>query len=443
MAITLLPNVEELTWEEAQKTVIKGGSELYKILNGIDPGKKYTFIRVRYPFGAIILHDDEIYLPFDRNHSIPLSDPEIPTSIKEKLGYRSLPFGMITANSVEIYRETSDRVFSLELTGPNKGIELGIFEYFGLTPCYSVSSGARSLFMIPKISETRNHKKLMKHMQVSCGQPKNIFKHWHVFKELYNSSIFGSTWESEILYLTKAWDDGLRKHKQSPAWAKFEGYIYKKCFEYSELARKKLVLDFMWQKIAAILENDNHKTDMYTIDTLKHLIYIYLGGVSGSRPSVGNYAGPINTLQTIYIEHYGLNQIPTIMEPQRFSLKKNIPVYYSMQFPTMISPSPTFRKVQTIIEEMRELMIVKSALVHNQGNIKVNNIKLHDLVKSMKLEFYHGDLYSYGKEIRPTHEIPAADPDFLFSPIQKDGLEFADNGSFIRGCIKISKYENS
>ena len=130
------------------------------------------------------------------------------------------------------------------------------------------------------------------------------------------------------------------------------------------------------------------------------------------------------------------------MGPQRFSLEKNTPVYYSMQFPTMISPNPTFRKIQTIVEEMRELMIVKSALMHNPGNIKVNNIKLHELVKSMRLEFYHGDLYSYGKEIRPTHEIPVGDPDFLFSPIQKEGLEFANNGSFIRGCIKISKYEN-
>jgi hypothetical protein len=37
---------------------------------------------------------------------------------------------MITYNQVEVFRETNDRVFSVELSGPNKGIEIGIFEFF-------------------------------------------------------------------------------------------------------------------------------------------------------------------------------------------------------------------------------------------------------------------------------------------------------------------------
>jgi len=439
---TLGAHVEEMTWKSARKYAAKGDQDLFKILDEINPSDQYTLLRVRYPYGTIILNDDAIYIPIG-NRSVPLFDPEVPQKIKEKLGYRSVPFGLITKNPVEIYLETDDRVFSVELSGPNKGIELGIFEYFGLTPCYSASSGARSLFMIPKISETRHHRKLMKSYHLNCAQPKNIFKQWHVFKALYNSPNFQTPWESEVLYLSKAWDDGLTKFKKkSPVWESLENYLYKKGFEHSELGRRKVVLDVLWRKVLSILEEDGFKPDIYAMDTLKHLIYLFLGGVSGSRPLVDDYAGPITEFQKIYIEEYGLNQIPTIMGPYRFSLEKNIPVYYSMQYPTMISSNPSVRKVQTIIEEMRELMMIKSALAHSFGNIKINNMRLHEIIQSMKLEFFHGELFRYGKEIRPTSEIPLSDKDFLYMPTKKNQLKFADNGSFIRGCIKISTYKD-
>ena len=48
-------------------------------------------------------------------------------------------------------------------------------------------------------------------------------------------------------------------------------------------------------------------------------------------------------------------------------------------------------------------------------------------------------MYSYGKEIRPTTEMPKDDPEMLYMPIKKNNHEFADNGAYIRGCIRISK----
>jgi hypothetical protein len=434
--------VEELSWDEARQYAAKGCQELFQILEEIDPGNKCTFFRVRYPFGDTIMHDDAVYIPREDSQSVPLGDSNIPQYLKDHLGYRSIPFGILTENPVEVYRETEDRIFSIELSDPNKGIEIGIFEYFGLTPCYSVVSGARSLFMVPKISEKRHHKKVLKEYGLNCLQPKNILKHWHVFKQLYNSALFKTEWESEVLYLSKSWDEGLKKHKKSHAWEKLVSYLYKKGFEHSELGRRKLVLDVLWQKVAAIMNQEGRRADNYVLDTLRHLIYIFLGGTSASRPAIDDFAGPITEIQTIYLETYGLEQVPTIMRPCQFSFEKNQPVYYSMQNPMMISSSPNARQLQTIIEEMRDLMILKTILSQNYGNIKIDGIKLHDLIHSMKLEFFHRDLYSYGKDIRPTHEIPEMDADFLYSPMAKAGLTFADNGSFIGGCVKITRDEN-
>ncbi|MBU0456285.1 MAG: hypothetical protein KKA99_05895 [Gammaproteobacteria bacterium] len=435
------PYIEELTWESARKYTAKSNPDLFKVMEAIDPSDKYTFLRVRYPFGEIIMQDDAVYLPME-HQSVPLFDPSVPDKLKDKLGYRSIPFGFITKNSVDIYLETDGLVFSVELSGPDKGIEIGIFEYFGLTACYSVSSGARSLFMIPKISEARHHKKLMREYQITCAPPKNIFKQWQVFKALYNSPSFNTQWESEIIYLTKPWDEGLKKYKKkSQAWAALEAYLYRKIYEHSEIGRRKTILEILWLKVVSILREEGFRPDIYAIDTFKHLVHLFLGDRAGYRPFIDDSGGPITEFQKIYVETYGLDQIPTMMGPALFSFEKNVPVYYSMQSPTMLSPNPYVRQVQTIIEEMRELMMIKSSLSHDFGNIKINNMKVHELVSLMKLDFFHGELFSYGKDIRPTSEIPLSDKDFLYSPLQSDRLKFAESGSFIRGCVKIARGE--
>ncbi len=438
MPQTLYPGVEELKWKEARKYMVHGCRELYKIFEEIDPTDQYTFIRICYPYGSLIMHNDELYIPYDGNLTISLNSPEIPQTLRAKLSYQSIPFGIITKNPIEIFREVGEHVLSIALSGPNKGIELGIFEYFGLTTCYSVTAGARSLFFVPKISKTRHHKKVTKHFHAKCIQPTNVFKQWYVFKELYNSEFFTTKWETEMIFLTKAWSDGLQKNKKSVAWEKLQAYLYKKCVEHSEFSRRKLILD-----IAGVTSDPGFKPDSYIIDTLKHLIHIFLGSVVGMRPVINDYAGPINEIQKIYLEHYRLTQIPTMLYSYRFSFEENIPVYYSMQVPTIIQANPSFRKAQTIIEDIRELIMLKPTIVRSYGNIKINGALLHNLVRLMKLEYYHADLYSYGKDIRPTNEIPLYDKDFLYCPFAANkSLKFAENGSYIRGCIKISRHEN-
>ena len=108
----------------------------------------------------------------------------------------------------------------------------------------------------------------------------------------------------------------------------------------------------------------------------------------------------------------------------------------------MISSTPVVRKLQTIVEEMRELMMVKAVLGQNYGNVKIDNHLLYDLVGSMQLDFFHEDRYAYGSSIRSTRELIQSDADFLFNPTNKEELSFATNGSFLRGCVRIKRSEN-
>lgn len=439
------PYIEELAWDKAEKLIGNCTNELINIIKEIDPKKELTFIKVRYPFGSIMIHDDVLHLPFeDETNSvstIPITDPRTATVWKEKLGYRSIPMGMIIKNSVEIYREINDRVFSVALSGPSTGIEIGIVEVFGTTAAYTVSSGARSLYMVPRITKLAAYKKLRREFGITAHPPKHAIDHWRIFKELYNSEQFGEKWECEVLFLSNKWNNNINKDEKK--WIKFKSYIQQKAWEHSELGRRKVMMDVVWQIVSGVLTTQGIKPDPYVVDTLRHIIFISLGGISGSRPVNGDdFAGPLNRIQSIYTDIYGIDQIPTIMRPHSFSLSENKPVYYSMQIPMMLSSTPNFRNMSSMIEDMRELINVKNHVFgQNYGNLKIDNTRFNDLLDQIKLEYYHGEMYAYGKEIRPTHEMPATDPEFLYMPTSPGDRKFADNGAFVRGCIKISKKE--
>lgn len=432
--------IQILTWNDARPFVKKSDERLFKIIEEIDPGKEFKFIKVRYPFGTTILDNDIVYLPDKPFSSSPAKFADVPLKLKNELTYQSLPFGFVTENSLEIYKEYPDKILSVALSGPTDGMELGIFEYFGLTACYSVTAGARSLYMIPKISELRNHKRLMKKFSLNCFQPKNIFKQWRVFKDVYSSGLMKSQWETEIIYLNSPWHK--YSNDKSIKWQSFKNYLHMKGFEHSGFGRKQELLNLVWEKMTSFIKDEAIRPDPYTIDTLKHLIYVYVGALSGYRPATDDFAGPITEIQENYIDTYGLTQIPTIMRPIRFNRSKDIPVYYSMQFPTMLSSTPNIRKPDTIIQEMSSLNNIKEFLLSRLteiGNIRLDNERLSDILQKMKLEYFHSDMYSYGKNIRPTKEIPDSDKDFLYSPNQEKNLPFSESGAFIKGCVRVSR----
>ncbi len=432
--------IQVLDWKEARAFVKKGDKGLFDIIDAISPGNKFKFYKMRYPYGTTIMGDDTVYFPDKPFTSTPLAFAEVPDKIKQDLNYQSVPLGLITENTLEIFKEYPDKVFCVCLSGPNEGIQVGIFEYFGLTTCYTVTAGARSVYMVPKISETRYHKRIMNAYNINCYQPKSIFKHWQIFKSLYASGNLKTKWETEIIYLNKNFHE--MANDKSLEWQNFKSYLYKKGFEHSGFGRKQVILNLVWEKMTSVLKEEGMKPDPYTIDTLKHLIYVFVEALAGSRPITNDYAGPLTEIQKIYLDVYGLTNIPTIMAPYHFNYEQNIPVYYSMQCPTLLSSTPNLRKLDTIIQEMNSLNGIKDFLISKSadiGKMKLNNQYLVDMLRKMKFSYFHGDMYSYGVYIRPTKEIIDTDQDFLFSPIKNGNLSFAENGAFIKGCVKISK----
>lgn len=434
------PLIKELTWNEARPYAAKGCQKLLKILDEISPDDSFTFLHVRYPFGTTVVSNDFLHLPVSETETAPINSDLVPKKWRDKLSYLDVPSGLIVKNTLEIFREIGEKVFSVALSGPDTGIEMGIVEVFGATTSYTVTSGARSLYMVPRISKAVAHKKLRREYGINSPVPKKPQDHWHIFRELYASPNFESEWECELLFLTNKWAKYLEK--EDGAWMKLKSYIQQKAWDHSELGRRKVMLDVVWQQACEMLSNKGIKPDPYVVDTLRHLILVGLGAISGSRPSCGNdYAGPLTEIQHIYSNVYGLeNQIPTIMEPHNIHSSPYKPVYYSVQTPMLLASTPNFRNISSNIEDMRELMNIKRYVFdRDYGNLKVDHKFLNDELAKISFNYFHSEPYAYGKDIRPTKEMPLSDPDFLFTPEGVAATEFAENGSYIRGCVKISK----
>ncbi len=113
-----------------------------------------------------------------------------------------------------------------------------IFDTLGNHPIslWNMVSGARSLFMLPKISNNIHHTKLKKAHRLISETPKEIMDHWLVFCEL--AERMHSPWTSKILFFSNAWFERL----DDPAWLPLKCYFYKELWDGSSFNRNK----FLW-----------------------------------------------------------------------------------------------------------------------------------------------------------------------------------------------------
>jgi hypothetical protein len=234
---------QQYTWSQIRDKVLKTDPDFCEVVDEWDPGKEYTLIELSYPFGAHIL---DIYrggfqIPNIDGRTVPLSDPSVPAQLKKELGYSSLPLGLPIQGGVEVYHLLEDRVFSLAFF--SLGFNLGIWEAFGPPAPYSVSAGARSLIMAPKITDTENHKKLKDVFGLRHGVPRNLFDQWPVFVELVQKS--KTSWETKVLFLNHKWAE---PKKKSIGWLKFHNFLRKRAWEHTEYVRYKSVFEVSWNR---------------------------------------------------------------------------------------------------------------------------------------------------------------------------------------------------
>lgn len=431
--------IEELTWKKARAAVTKKNPELARLLDALNPEDEYTLFKVNYPFGSEILKEGKLHIPNSKGTLVSLENSQIPAAIQHKLNYNNYtnPVSLILNGSAEIFIVVENNTIPLYGLIPSGKI-FGTWRVLNpmgtQSPAFiwNMTAGARSIFMLPKISEMSGHNKLRRAFHLHAEKPNTLLDHWKVFKEIAEHPDFGETWEIEILYFSRKWFERL----DDPAWQPFKLFLLEKSWASSEFFRNQFIWDLAF---SLIQQQRNIKPNPYIADTVKHLLAMGVGALPGFTAALDDSAGPIQKLQQVYMDIYQLQDYaPIIMQPDFFSLENPRPIYYSLQYPTTIEFSPRSREGSTKIFELYE---IKSLLTKYLADIHLNKLNasgtpFYHLPDKVHYDFFHTDPENY-TGIRSSKEIPKEDESFL-QRFSKNRL-FPVNSPFVRGCIRIGK----
>ena len=284
---------KEVGWDEVKDQVKLYNSAIHAAIEKASPKSDFKLFSARFLFGDLIVDRGILNLPI-ANELLSIADPTFPAVVKEELGYSRIPLFLILNKSAEVFVATSDRAIPLDIFKP--GNILGLFEtldaFFNVSanPIWSVSAGARNLFMLPKISEASGLKKLRSQFNLPSNMDlTKLEEHWQTFAAIANSPQLNTDWCCEVLFFTKQW----LSQKGNPVWHSFYEEIYKQTWTQAQFAISKMVIDLNWQYFADAIAARRLKPPTYIADQVKHLLAIAVGVYPAFIPANNEDAAPI------------------------------------------------------------------------------------------------------------------------------------------------------
>lgn len=424
--------IEELRWQDVRTAVYDANSELAAMIDHFDPSDDFTFIKASYPYGAKILNDGVIFLPKSDGSTIALNHDSVSSTIRKKLSYSPVPMGLVLTKSMEVYFETADRVMPSKLYG--KGVFFGLWEVFDcrnqnykFQKVWNLSAGARTLFMLPRITDHINHGRLRRDFGISEYPPKELLDHNKVFRELAVNTDRNSPnkWMCEVLFFNDKWSL-LDEDKGNINSLNLSNYLYRCAWGQSKNCRNQMDYNVSWEAFANEASRKNLKVKPYMYNTIKHLIAISEGMFPGFISAKNDFAAPIKLIQDCYINSYLLKDYaPIIMHPAHINNIDNQYVYYSLHLPTLLEWAPRL-KGNSIITDIRELRMLTNLYIQATEN------------KHLVYEFFHSEDDPLA-EIKSSKQLPIDDPALLASISFPINQEFPINSPFFRGCVRVKK----
>jgi hypothetical protein len=435
------PAVEILTWKDVRNEVLAVNKALADIIDEISPDSSYKLIRAKYKYGDLIVSNGVAQLPDVNEELLPLTSPDIDKLIKKELSYRTMPLMLFLDKSSEVFIKNGTRIIPLNLF--HKGRITGVYEamdfIMGLPSNYSwnFSAGSRSIFMLPKITDTSSLKRVCSeyNIPISSLHLKNQADHWALFKLVAGNKAFAenkSHWQSQIIYFGEKW---LLGDENSPAWRKFKHYVMYDCWQQAQFVIQKAKFNFSWGKYAEAVSARRLKPEPYLFDQLKHILSIANGDYPAFRPAVNTEeVAPIYNLQKVFVDIYRLRDyFPTIMYALPLSdLLQNQSVYYSLSLPTLLEGSPLKKSSSTVLVDLGQMKL----LIETLETYFKNNAEQDKIINQTKFDYYHIEKDAAG-EINTSNQIVIDDGQF--SPDNSfPNREFCSTSLFFRGCVKIT-----
>ncbi|MCD6040379.1 MAG: hypothetical protein K0R24_1668 [Gammaproteobacteria bacterium] len=441
-------------WKNIRKRIAAVAPGFAKIVDEIDPGKDFPLYLAYYPYGTFIADTESPFLHLNDGSFLRLTDPALPKDVARDLGYGKLdlPLGMVLDRNLELFIDFAEESISIPKTIYKPGMILSFLN--NLKPrekqpeslpnsVYAITSGCRSTFMLPSIECATHYANLQRDYNLRTPVPKSLYKHWQVFQELANNKILNCDWRSCIIYFSESWVNKLTK---DPSWAKLKLYLHEQAWDFFQEDLLYPHYDFIF---SVIQKKRGLKASPYFADTAQYLFSIATGASIGYQPAHDDSLLPLDFLQKVFIQSYGLKKyIPSIIQPGCFNLENTrLPIYYSLHYPATHVFSPKTRRGASTLYELREIAHIVTEF---QAELATNNrlcegTKIQNIAKNVVFNYFHNepDLH---KIIQPSCKLEKLDKRFSYvasSALTTNEAKFASDARFVRGCISMEKVKSS
>lgn len=433
-------------WADVRKRVAKVEPKFAKIVDELSPDKSFPIYLAYYPYGALKGDTESTFFPKAEGGYYRLSDPEAPKDVVRSLGYSkgSSPMGMVLEKNLEYFIDLKNENISIPwlIFSPGSFFPFATIlskktnRTYAPNGVLTVTSGTRSSFMLPNIGCATNHSNLQRDFNVQNPPPKSLYEHWHIFREIINSTIGNCNWRSCVIYFSEKWIEKLHNDK---AWLYLKHYLHELAWNAFEYRRNDIYYNIAF---SVIQKKRNLKPNPYLVDTARHLFTTALGAAPGYAPACNDDALPYELLQKVFIESYGLKKyFPTIMQPIHFNFELDkLPVYYSLQNPSTFVFSPRSRKLSSTIFEMRELEHIMKIFISELSNDDgmCSDTIINKIAKCVEFNYFHNKNDRH-RIVRLSADINKLDERFIVNSKHKTEIsKFATDAPFVRGCISIS-----
>ena len=444
MTLKFKGKLEKLTWAQVRDDVFKVNPKLAKIIDDLNPDSNHWLARVTYPYGCEVMKESLLMLPNDQGDIVPITDASLNSVIKHGLGYNlnSNPVSLVLKNSFEIFLPLDDR--TIPLSGLiYAGTAFGASRILALSKksqqpafIWDMTSGGRSVSMLPKITEVKKHKRLMKEYQLPMQTPKTLLNHWDIFRHIANHESAENSWSAQILFFSASWFD----HLEDAKWKNFYDYFRNSIWCDAGLTINHVIWNLVF---SLILKDYEIRPSAYILDTVKYLLYMSVGAFTGLAPARDNTGGPFETIQRIYLEDYELkNYAPVIIQPVVFNTDElsASPGYYSLQNPIAFEFKQNSRVKTSIISDLHE---IRNLIIRYEKEVSTKKFNLEQTVlgtvfDNVQFDYFHNNVELH-QGMRNSIDIFQEDPSFSTTIDGRKFNEYPDNSSFVRGCVRLAK----
>lgn len=426
---------EIISWKDISQIVAGIDPELAQIIDNCPGSKTHKLVKASYSYGENIIKAGDFHFPNDHGFLVPFKNTS--SKIQELFNYfwGSIPFGILLSGSAESYWSGTEQTTSIGMLHPGSTYALRtIFDKQGwcnFKDAFDLSSGARSIFLLPSIKDTTKFKKLGKVLERRITIPKEFNDHWHLLKEICHSKISDNSWKSEFLFFTTAWLEDMFSGKSTELY----NYLRNRAWINTEFSRNRKIFDYIWNDYIRIAKRKGIKAKDYLFDFAKHLILIGIGDEYGFGFSFNNKVAPVSIIRRTFIEHYKITQDPTVMSAATIRWGKPSKVFFSLQHCANLLTYPHRSSLSSSLDDVRDVKAIVDLFMESikKAQLSFGGTRFTELPERIRYEYYHTDK-DYAQQAMSSTLI-AQDIDIKELSSK---LEFCSSSLFFKGCVKIT-----